>query len=228
MQRFRIATIVGSAVALFGACGESTGPAVNRNDPGTGTNTLSVIADIDGQDIPGGLATDMDVQLRDAQGAPVSGATVTIQNGSLGTTTLFETGVGTGEYTASVNGFASGDYRLNVVAGADRVEDVVVGGIGVHTIESPTTTEAVPANLALVVTWSRPAEAFRADVDSREYEAQDALDSGTHTIPASDVRARADERIRITRYNEVSIAGGLSGSRLKLKLRRTVEPIVVQ
>ncbi|MDH3458243.1 MAG: hypothetical protein OER90_15485 [Gemmatimonadota bacterium] len=226
VQRSR--TFLLSALGLMLGCGEATGPAVERNDPGTGTNTLSVVADIDGRDIPGGLATDMDVQLRDAQGAPVSGATITIRNGALGTTTLFETGVGTGDYTATVNNFGTGDYELNVVAGNDKVENVVVGGIGVHTIQSPTLADTVPANQPLIVTWSRSAQAFRADVDSREYEAQDVLDLGTHTIPAQDVRARSDERIRVDRYNEVTIAGGLAGSRLQLELRRTVEPIVVQ
>lgn len=43
------------AVALFvAACGDSTGPAAARNDPGTGTRTLKVIADIKGQDVSGG------------------------------------------------------------------------------------------------------------------------------------------------------------------------------
>ena len=228
MRVFQVKTLIVGAATLLLACGDSTGPAADRNDPGTGTGTLSVIADIDGQDIVGGLETVMDVVLRDAQGAPVSGATVTIDNNSLGTTTLFETGTGTGDYTATVNGFADGDYRLDIAVGTDLVENVVVGGIGLHTIDSPTLTDTVPANELLLVTWSRPAEAFRADVESRDYLAQDILDSGSHSVPANDMLARSDERIRVSRYNEVSIAGGLAGSQLKLELRRTSEPILVQ
>lgn len=228
MQRYRGYLLLSAALALMVACGDSTGPAVDRNNPGTGTNTLSVSADIDGQEVPGGIVTDMEVRVRSAQGAPVSGATVTIRNGTLGTTTLFESGPGSGDYVATVNGFGAGDYRLDVVAGADRVENVVVGGIGIHTIQSPTTAAVVPANQPLTVTWTRPAEAFRADVESRDYDAQDILDTGSHIIPAVDVQQRTDERIRVRRENRVTIAGGLSGSRLKVELERTVEPIVVQ
>jgi len=228
MKAHSVRTLVAGSAALLLACGDAAGPAVDRNDPGTGTGTLSVIADVQGQEIIGGLETVMDVELRDGQGAPVSGATVTIANNTIGTTTLFETGAGSGDYTATVNGFAAGDYRLDVAVNADRVENVVVGGIGVHIIESPALTDTVPAGVPLLVTWSLPAESFRADVESRDYQAQDILDTGSHTIPASDVRARADERIRVTRYNEVTIAGGLPGSRFRLRLRRESEPILVQ
>ena len=228
MKAHSVRTLLAGSAALLLACGDAAGPAVDRNDPGTGTGTLSVIADVEGQQIVGGMETVMDVELRDAQGAPVSGATVTIDNNTAGTTTLFETGAGTGDYTATINGFAAGDYRLDVVSNTDRVENVVVGGIGVHTIDSPLLADTVPANALLMVTWSRPAEGFRADVESRNYEAQDILDTGSHTIPAVDVRARSDERIRVTRYNEVAIAGGVAGSRLRLRVRRETEPILVQ
>lgn len=224
---FAAPALLGAAV-LLAACGDATGPALERNNPGTGTATLSVTADIQGENVPGGFTTDMDVQVRDAQGNPVSGATVTIRNGALGTVTLLESGVASGDYHASVNGFASGDYRLDVIVGTDRVENVVVGGIGVHTINAPGLSDTIPASQPLTVTWARGPEAFRVDVNSREYEAQGILDSGTHTIPGVDIQARPDERIRVTRYNEVQIAGGLAGSRLQLRLRQTLEPLLVQ
>ena len=228
MKAHSVRTLLAGSATLLLACGDAAGPAVDRNDPGTGTGTLSVIADVEGRQLVGGMETVMDVELRDAQGAPVSGATVTIDNNTVGTTTLFETGPGTGDYTATINGFAAGDYRLDVVSNTDRVENVVVGGIGVHTIDSPLLADTVTADSSLMVTWSRPAEGFRADVESRDYEAKDILDSGSHVIPATDVRARSDERIRVTRYNEVAIAGGLAGSRLRLRVRRETEPILVQ
>ncbi len=224
---FTASALLGAA-ALLAACGDATGPALERNNPGTGSATLRVTADIHGENVPGGFTTDMDVEVRDAQGNPVSGATVTIRNGALGTLTLLEDGVGSGDYVASVNGFASGDYRLDVVSGTDRVENVIVGGIGPHTINAPALGDTIPASQPLTVTWTRSAEAFRVDVDSREYEAQGILDSGSHTIPGVDMQARPDERIRVTRYNEVQMAGGLAGSRLQLRLRQTLEPLLVR
>jgi len=40
--------------------------------------------------------------------------------------------------------------------------------------------------------------------------------------------ANANQRIRLFRFNEVDIAGGLAGSRLQIKIRAEVEPIVVE
>lgn len=218
------------AIATLGAaaCGDGTGPAVERNKPGTGTSTLRVVADIEAQDVPGGFVTVFDVGLRNATGNPVSGATVTVKNGSLGTVNLLETGTGTGDYTATVNSFPSGDFALDVIRGTDKVEGVVVGGLAAHKITAPAKNATVTANQQLTVTWDRPTEAAGADLETRDYSASGLPDTGSHIIPANQNPARADQRIRVWRYNQVAMAGGLAGSRLKLEVRNTIEPVVVQ
>jgi hypothetical protein len=228
MRTLRWGATTVAAALLFVACGDSTGPAVERNEQGTGTRTLRIVADIEGQEAPGGFVTGMNVEVRDAQGNPVSGATVTIRNDDLGTVNLLENGTGSGDYTATVNTFAFGDYRLDVVQDTNNVRDVVVGGIAVHAILSPSTSDTVPANQSLTVVWERLSEAAGADVESRDFEAQGIPDTGTYTIPASAIQVRADERVRVKRYNEVLMAGGLAGSRLKLEIQSTVEPVLVQ
>ena len=61
----------------FAAGGDSlTDPAVERNDPGSGTGTLDIRADVDAFDEAGGLFTEFSVQVRDGIGEPVTGATV--------------------------------------------------------------------------------------------------------------------------------------------------------
>jgi hypothetical protein len=40
--------------------------------------------------------------------------------------------------------------------------------------------------------------------------------------------ANASQRVRVFRFNEVNIAGGLPGSRLRVQVRKTVEPVTVQ
>ena len=130
---------IGLATALLlASCGDGTGPAADRNSGGTGSGTLRVTADVDATDVAGGLITDFVVEVRDALGSPVTGAAVTISNSTLGVVTLLEAG-DPGDYEATRNSFPGGDFALSVVAvnGTDRVEGVVLGGPGVHTITSP-------------------------------------------------------------------------------------------
>jgi hypothetical protein len=230
MKGHRLAPFVLAGLVVWAACGgdDSTGPAVVRNDPGTGTRTMKVTADIEGKDVPGGFMTDFTVSLRDAQGGAISGASVTIQNGTLGTVTLLEETAGSGDYSASRNTFAPGDYRLDVVKDTQSVRGVVVGGIAAHEITSPTANDTVPANQPLTVVWTRPSEAAGVDLETRDFSADGIADSGSFVVPAEFIRPRNDERIRVKRFNKVDIAGGLFGSRLKLSIRNTVEPIVVQ
>lgn len=215
-------------VALAGCGDDTTGPAAERNDPGTGTRTMLVKADIEGEDAPGGFVTDFEVQLRDAQDNPISGATVTIQNGALGTINLLESGQATGDYVATRNSFAPGDYRLDVISGTDNVRGVVIGGMAAHVITSPAANDTVPANAPLVITWTRPSEAAGVDVETQDFQADGIVDSGTYTVPATENPPRDDGYARITRFNRVDIAGGLFGSELKIKIRNTVEPVVAQ
>ncbi len=223
-----LSALVCCTALVWAACGDSTGPAAERNDGGTGTRTMKVTADIDGDDVPGGFVTDFEVNLRDAQDNPISGAIVTIQNSTLGTVNLLETDVGTGDYVASRNTFAPGDYGLDVVKGEENVRDVVVGGMSAHEITSPAGTDTLAANMPVTITWNRPSEAAGADVETRDYIAEGIADMGTLTVPGQFLTARTDERIRVKRFNKVDIAGGLFGSRIKLSIRNTVEPLIVQ
>ncbi len=198
-------------VAAFGlvlaGCGDSatspTGPAPARNDPGTGTQTMLVKADIEGQDVPGGFVTEFDVGLRDAVGDPISGAVVTVRNPNLGTLNLLETGVGSGDYEATVNTFASGDYELNVVRGPDNVLGVVVGGMAAHSILSPQANDTLLAAQSMMITWNRPSTAAAADVETLDFGVEGIADAGSFMIAAVDNPARDDQRIRVWRFNRV-------------------------
>ncbi len=222
---------LGAAVAGVLACGGGTGPATSRNNPGTGTSTLKVTADIDANDDPtviGGFSTDYTVSVRDGLGNKVSGATVTISNPSLGTITLPETGPGSGDYALTGNTFPSGDFTLNVVKGTDNVKDVVLGGPGVHTITAPVKNATVPANQPLTVQWTVPSQAQSAEVETRDFGPAALPDTGAYIIAGANNPPRASQRIRVFRFNEVNIAGGLPGSRLRVTVRQTVDPVIVQ
>jgi hypothetical protein len=227
-----ITTMLGIAgAAVLAACSNSTGPAATRNNPGTGTSTLKVTADIDGNDDPtviGGFSTDYTASLRDVLGNRVSGATVTITNASLGTITLPETAVGSGDYALTGNTFPGGDFQLDVVKGTDNVKGVVLGGPGVHTITTPVANSTVPAGQPLTVRWTVPSQAQSAEVQTNNFGPVTLPDTGAYVISGANNPANASQQLRVFRFNEVNIAGGLPGSRLQVKVRRTVAPFTVQ
>ncbi len=220
--------VLGVMAGTLVACGGGTEPTVERNDPGTGTLTLKVTADIDAKDVVGGFITDFEVVVEDAGGNPISGATVTIKNPSIGEITLLETSAGSGEYTAVRNTFPSGDFELNVVRGTDNIQGVILGGPGIHTITAPLADASVTALQDLIVTWNSPSQAKSAELETRDYGPVVVPDTGAAMVPSLENVARADQRIRIYRFNEVGINGGLPGSRMKVEVRQTVEPVIIQ
>ncbi len=220
--------VLGVMAGTLVACGGGTEPTVERNDPGTGTLTLKVTADIDAKDVVGGFITDFEVVVEDAGGNPISGATVTIKNPSIGEITLLETSAGSGEYTAVRNTFPSGDFELNVVRGTDNIQGVILGGPGIHTITAPLADASVTALQTLIVTWNSPSQAKSAELETRDYGPVVVPDTGAAMVPSLENVARADQRIRIYRFNEVGINGGLPGSRMKVEVRQTVEPVIIQ
>ncbi len=213
---------------LVAACGDSlTDPAIERNDPGTGTGTLDIRADVDAFDESGGLITEFRVRVRDGSGNDVSGATVTITNAGFGVVTLLQEG-GAGDYEADRNTFHEGDYALRVVSGTDVVEGVVLGGPGVHTITEPLANATATADQDLTVRWDVPSQARSAEVETNDFGPLLLPDTGAVVIPGGSNPVNDSQFIRVFRFNEVDIAGGLFGSRMRVEVRQTVEPVIVQ
>ncbi len=228
-MRFKMFAFIGmSAAILFAACGDSlTDPAIERNDPGTGTGTLDIRADVDAFDEAGGFITEFSVRLRDGIGDPVVGATVTITNDGFGEVMLLDP-QGSGDYVAERPTFHEGDFTLMVVSGTDMVEGVVLGGPGIHTISEPLTDSTVAADQPLTVRWDVPSQARSAEVETKDYGPVLLPDTGAVIIPGASNPARVDQRIRVFRFNEVDIAGGLFGSRMRVEVRQSVDPLIVE
>ncbi|MFB3065694.1 MAG: hypothetical protein ACE10D_04175 [Planctomycetota bacterium] len=145
-----------------------------------------------------------------------------------GIAALLETNAGSGRYTAERNSFPDGDFELNVVRGTDNVLGVILGGPGVHVITAPLANDTLTALQSLTVTWTSPSQAKSAELETRNYGPLVVPDTGAAMVPALENVARANQRIRVFRFNEVGIDGGLPGSRLRVEIRQTAEPIVVQ
>jgi hypothetical protein len=223
------------AAIVLAACGGNN-TAVNHNNGGTGSLNLSVKADVDAVFSSTGSPTDLDVKIQDGAGNKVTGATVTIANPTWGSVTLTETTPGaSGDYRKTQPSFPSGDFGLTVVCNpcglpqisptatiTGNVQGVVLGGPGVHTINYPKAGVAVAMNQSVAVSWTTPIQAASAAVTTNNFGPVLAADTGTYTIPGTSNPAATSQSLNLARYNEVAIAGGLFGSRLRVTVEANV------
>jgi len=214
-----------AATAL--ACGGGT--ATSHNNAGTGTSTLLVTGDIEGSMNNGAPVTNFMVTLRDGLGNRVPAAIVTISNSGLpnGSVSLVEA-TQPGRYGSSIAQFPGGDFQLSVTRNTDNVQGVVVGGVGMHTINTPARNAVVPANQPLAVSWTTPSTAKQATISTSNFNGISTADTGSYTIAATNNPPNPSQQLNVSRFNEVDIAGGLAGSRLRLTFTASVNPYVVQ
>jgi len=217
---------IGAAVVIAASGYRLSDPAVDRNNPGTGSGTLDVRADVDAFGEAGGFVAEFSVRVRDGLGEPVTGAAVTITNAGFGEVTLLDTEA-SGNYLAERRAFHGGDFALRIVSGTDVVEGVVLGGPGIHTIAEPTVATMV-AGQDLTVRWDVPSQARSAEVETKDYGPLLLPDTGAVIIPGVSNPANAEQRIHVFRFNEVDIAGGLFGSRMRAEVRQSVDFLIVE
>lgn len=211
---------------LVAACG-GNGNATDQNRAGSGSGTMTVTGDINASVTASGPTTAFSVRLRDGQGAAITGASVVVHNDQLGDVTLVDA-AGNGVYVNSTASVPSGSFGLTVVHNADNVMGVVVGNPGAHTINAPTASSTVAAGQPLPVSWTTPTTAKSATISMSGGFSSQAPDTGSFTVPASANTARTNQHVDVSRFNEVDIAGGFSGSRLRVTYTASVTGITVQ
>ena len=209
------------AAAIIAACGGSSGGA-GHNNAGSGSSTLLVTGTVTVTVSSTSPTANYALNVKDGAGANVTGATVTVGGLAL-------TDAGSGNYTSSQTTYPNGDLSVSVVKGTDKVEGVVLGNPGAHTINAPVAGTPVTANAALHVTWTTPEAAKAATVRMGSGGfSNTGPDDGAYDIPAASVTARASQTVTVTRTNEVSPAGGLPGSLLKITVSSTTGSFAVQ
>src|SRR5205085_2797372 len=119
------------------------------------------------------------------------------------------------------------DFSLAVSKGTDAVQGVTVGNPGGFAINAPALNATVPANQPLDVSWTTPTTAKSVTLTTRDFTIQ-APDMGTYVIAAANNPVRTSQRVILSRFNEVDIAGGLSGSKLQVTCTMSVDPFIVQ
>jgi hypothetical protein len=205
---------------VVAACGGTSNVAANRNQAGSGSSTLLVTATATVTASDTSPSTAYLVNVKDAQNAGVTGATVSFGGVSL-------TDAGGGNYTGSSTSYPSGDLSLSVVKGTDQVQGVVLGYPGAHAINAPTVNSTVSAGQPLHVSWTTPSVAPSVTITTRDFNATDVPDTGSYDIAGTDNPARTNQRVTIVRSNQLDIAGGLSGSLAKVTVSRRVDPFTV-
>lgn len=225
MNRIAIAIACSAAAA----CGGHS-VATAQNKAGSGTSTLLVQADVNAEVTSTGPLTSFQVTVKDGLQQSVSGATVTIHNDQLGDVPLVEANAinNPGRYSNSKAAVATGAFTLSVVRNADNVQGVVVGNPGAHTVNAPVVNSTVPANQPLEVSWTTPTTAKSVSISTRGGFSVQAPDTGTFTIPAANNPAQTNQHLDLSRFNEVDIAGGFSGSRMRVTYTASVNPYTVQ
>ena len=84
------------------------------------------------------------------------------------------------------------------------------------------------ADQPLTVTWSMPEQAKAAELETDDFGPVTIPDNGAFQIPGANNPANPSQRIFLFRFNEVDIAGGLLGSRMRVRIKEEVEPVIVQ
>ncbi len=223
----------GLLVVFAAACGGggAFSPGVG-DDPGSGTSTLFVDADVDARPIvPNArestdFTTEFHVRLEKA-GVAVTTGTVTITSGAGEVPLIYRTdsnrwhGVQVGYFEV---------YELSAVSGSDDVTGVRVDGPALHTITAPALGATVDSTMPLTVTWDRDEQADQASIETEEIDALAIADTGSHVLPPGSLKDNQDqteqERIRIDRSQRVTPAGAVAGSAMRVEIRNEVEILV--
>jgi len=217
-----------ASIVLLAACGG--GPS---NDPGTGTNTLFVDADMHASSDAANASessqysTDLRVRVQ-LNGADVTTGTVTVSDDN-GSTSLVYDGTNGNRWYGTESGY-TGEYTLDIVSGTNTVEGVVLTGPDIHTFTAPTGSAAVDATKPIEVDWARDVQADEATIETNKLDRVPIPDSGTFMIPVggvdSDATQPKDDDIQIVRSSTIAPAGAVGGSQLRVSVENHL-PILV-
>lgn len=187
-------------------------------DPGTGTNTLEVVARLSFTASDDG-ETDVRVRVL-KRGAVVNDASVAIQNGETGEKFVIdEQTTGQDRYRGLLDGYHR-RIELSVTAGADHLVGRLEGP-GRHLIKSPLNDSVLRRSDAdtMRVRW-RAEDGLMADevelrFDESEFSTTIGRDTGEVVVATAELIPGLEE-LRVTRRNSVNLAGGTAGSKLEI------------
>lgn len=165
------------------------------------------------------LISRFEVDVFDAAGAPVSGASVIVDTES-GPVALREGGCAR-RYCGEKEGYGE-TYVLSVVRGLDVLSDAAFGGPRLHILELARYGQ-IDASEPLSMTWEPYHEADETSFETVNYAATIDGDPGAHDLPPgalySTDNATVEQYVRVQRALSLDLTGGLPGSRLTIAVR---------
>lgn len=234
MRHYSLLTLLAAplSVALVACSSDGELDPGAGNDPGTGSTTLLVDADVLASPVVPNASKAQDftttfrVRLERA-GSTVTTGTVTVQS-SQGAVPLTYTGEGN-RWVGIQNGYSE-VYRLDVTADADFLESVRVDGPSVHYLTAPLPGATVDTRAPVMVTWARSGAAETARLDTDQLDELVVPDTGSYSIPIGGFKSKRDgveqERVRIERSQRVTPTGALAGSEMRVTIRNEISVVV--
>lgn len=202
------------------ACGGTDLDPGSGDDPGHGTSTLTVEANvsanarIENARNAGEFDTEMSVRIT-KNGADVTTGDVTMTSASGTVTLLFDTTENRNRWRGVAAGYDE-VYILDIESGDDNLLGVRVDGPDIHYFTSPAPRAEVDSTVALAVTWSRDDQADSASIRAKETDDISMPDSGSYMLPTGSLKAKREEteenELRIRRANRVTPEGAAGGS----------------
>ncbi|RMG10391.1 MAG: hypothetical protein D6729_19610 [Deltaproteobacteria bacterium] len=205
-----------ASLLLLAACGGS--------DPGGGTKTLYVNAATASDGSRDGTWIVVEVREGSSDGAIVDDAVVTVTDDEGNARRLNFSGVSIGNFAAGVYADTDFDFkggtRLEVERGSDHLF-AYLEHPGITTITQPiaNTTFRRTEHEALRIEWKdargRSARFVHIKLDRADYERTLENDPGFHEVEVNRLKPGANETLHVERYNEIQLAGGVTGSRFR-------------
>ncbi|RDV36787.1 hypothetical protein DV096_17015 [Bradymonadaceae bacterium TMQ3] len=228
-----------AAITLVSACGPSTTRAfdamsatevqnLRRAGESSGSLKVEVKVEAEARHANASSAQDFETEIEvrvSRQGVPVTDARVVIAAYELGEWTLEHDE--DGEYEHEIDGYHRA-YRVDVIAGADRVEGVYLAGPALHTFDAPTQGAQVPGDQPLDVSWQAESGADEVWIEGEGFEdvRLDATASSYQVAPEQldrEPHEREDNEIEVLRLNRMSIEGAEAGSQMSVSVSNEVE-----
>lgn len=225
------------AVAVTTLCASACGSGGDLDpgagsDPGEGSLTLHLDADLDARPLVPNAAKSADFTTQfsvrlDKGGTPLTTGTVTVES-SAGLVALTYDGEGN-RWSGVQNGYFE-VYRLSVTSGDDFLDGVRVDGPSVFWFTSPAPGATVDTSAPVAVTWSRDDDAEVTRLDTDQLDELAIPDTGSYSIAAGGFKSKRgeveQERIRITRAARITPTGALPASELRVSIRNEISVVV--